>query len=351
LINFKQIGKENMFQNKTILVTGGTGSIGSEIVNATLQKGARKVIAFSRDEAKHFWLRKRIDDTRLINFIGDVVNARDVETVFANHKVDMVYHAAAMKHVVMCEEFPHHAALTNVLGTQNVIDMAQKYDVARVMCISTDKAVAPVNVMGATKYIAERITINANLKNSSGQIFSCVRFGNVAGSRGSVIPVFIERLLSHSVINVTDPDVTRFIMSIQDAVNLILKATALAKGGEIFILKMKSLRLADLVTVIKTRIAPKLNVPGDEIYIKETGLVRGEKLHEELINSDESSRIREMDGMYVVFPSTMKINESLDNFDKIDLPSYRSESVELISLDDIEKMVLDYLGSMRAAYL
>jgi len=325
---------KNEFKGKTILVTGGTGSIGSEIVRQLLEYNVNKVIIFSRDEIKHFLIKKRILGERLETVVGDVRDYRSLQRVFEENDIDLIYHAAAMKHVVICEDFPIESVKTNILGTQNIVDLAIKYEVPKMITISTDKSASPVNVMGATKFIAERITLNAN--------FSCVRFGNVANSRGSVIPVFVNALLNNKLITISDPNVTRFIIGIEDAVGLIFKATKYTIGGEIFILKMKAFRLGDLLDVIINRIAPRLDISKEDIKVNVTGLVPGEKLHEDLINNTESNRIYELDDMYVILKNNKDISK-YQNIKKIDLHKYTSKDVELISKEEIEKIVMKYL--------
>ena len=321
-------------KGKTVLVTGGTGSIGSEVVKQILDYEVNKVIIFSRDEIKHFLVKKRILDERLETVVGDVRDYRSVQRIFEGNDIDRIYHAAAMKHVVICDDFPIESAKTNILGTQNVVDLTRKYGVPKMITISTDKSAYPVNVMGATKFIAERITLNAN--------FSCVRFGNVANSRGSVIPVFIDNLLNKKPISITDPNVTRFIIGIPDAVKLVIKATEYAEGGDIFILKMKAFRLGDLLDVILDRIALRLGISKKEIEVNVTGLISGEKLHEDLINSTESNRVYELDDMYVILKNDEDVSK-YQNIKKIDLHEYTSNDVELISKDEIEKIVMQYL--------
>jgi FlaA1/EpsC-like NDP-sugar epimerase len=326
-------------KEKTILVTGGTGSIGSEIVKQILGYGVNKVIIFSRDEIKHFLIKKRILDDRLETVVGDVRDYRSVQRVFEENDIDLIYHAAAMKHVVICEDFPIESAKTNIFGTQNVVDLALKYEISKMVTISTDKSAYPVNVMGATKFVAERITLNAK--------YSCVRFGNVANSRGSVIPVFIDNLLNKKPISITDPNVTRFIIGIPDAVKLVIKATRYAKGGEIFILKMNAFRLGDLLDVILDRIAPRLGISKEDIEVNVTGLVHGEKLHEDLINNTESNRIYELDDMYVILRNNENISK-YQNIKKIDLHGYTSKDVESISKEEIEEIVMKYLKKYLA---
>lgn len=271
-------------EGKIILVIGGTGSIGTELVKQSLALGARKVIVFSRDETKHFMLRKRFRDERLSTVVGDVRNIRSVEKAFdtkaLTHNypapVDILYHAAAMKHVIMCEETPFESVMTNVIGTQNVIDTAVKQDVLKAITISTDKAFLPTTAMGATKLLAERITLNAG--------YSCVRFGNVANSRGSVIPVYVEDLLNDNPLYVSNPDVTRFIMRISDAVRLIIESTDKLQK-EIYVLPMPAFRLGDLVDVMTDRIAPKLKV---KARIENGVPFPNEKQHESLSDSISS---------------------------------------------------------------
>ncbi len=312
-------------EDRTTLITGGTGSIGYEIVRQLLAEGVEKVVVFSRDETKHFLLRKRLSTERLETVVGDVRDFRSVQHVFGQFDFDAVYHAAAMKHVSICEFSPAETARTNILGTQNVVDAALDHDVPTLITISTDKSVYPTNVMGATKFIAEKITLNAE--------YTCVRFGNVANSRGSVIPVFMEDILNGRPITVSDLDVTRFMMRIEDAVRLVIEASKYCQGGEVFVLKMKAFRLGDLVEVL-TEIMPKVKAP---VKVEVCGLTPGEKLHEDLLDETELNRIYEIDDMYVVVPFGRK-NDRL-----IELPRYSSQDVELISKSELRNLAWEYL--------
>ena len=320
-----------MLEGKTVLVTGGTGSIGFELVKEVLRRGAEKVVIFSRDEIKHFILRKKLGDPRVVTVVGDVREKESIEKIFRRYRIDIVYHTAAMKHVVICEDFPLEAVKTNILGTHNVVEACLDHGVPRMITISTDKAVHPVNVMGATKFIAERITLNAQKAAGKDQVFACVRFGNVANSRGSVIPVFVQNLKDRKPLEITDRNVTRFIMRIKDAVKLIVKATGIAKGGEIFILKMKAFRLGDLVDVMVNKIAPLLSV--ENVEVKEVGLSPGEKLHEELVNSIERGKAVEKEDMYVVMPDGEGAKEI----------SYTSKDVDFLSQEELEEVVKEYI--------
>ncbi len=325
-----------IFENKTILVTGGTGSIGGQIVRALLKKPVKNVIVFSRDEIKHFLMQNQINDKKLVTFIGDIRDQKSIERVFYDYQIDFIFHAAAMKHVVIAEKFPCECAETNIIGTQNIVDIALKYRVPKLITISTDKSTSPTNVMGASKLIAEKITTNAN--------YSCVRFGNVANSRGSVIPVLLENLKNKRCISVTDPDVTRFILRIPDAVELVIQAAQYAKGGEIFILKMDAFRLGDLIDVMIDEVAPFLNINSNDINIDYIGLTCGEKMHEDLINPTEQIQLFELDNLYVVLKRE-QLGSQNPEYKKINLPSYSSNSVNMISKEEIKDLFFDYLHS------
>jgi len=322
---------KSTLKEKNILVTGGTGSIGSQIVRELLKFNVAKIVIFSRDEIKQFIMKKTIDDDRLEFIIGDVRDRGKVEKIFNEHKLDIVYHTAALKHVLICKNNPIEVVKTNVIGTQNIVDSAKRYDVPKLINISTDKAVYPINVMGATKLITERIVLNAN--------YTSVRFGNVACSRGSVIPVLLKELIEKKRITITDPNVTRFIMRIVDAVKLIMKATKHANGGEIFILKMKAFKLSDLVDVLIHRIAPKLKIGNEKIKVKMLGLLPGEKLHETLISRHEAGYLHDLGDMYMITPKMKPKKTSSNNI------VLSSDKAELISKDELTKIIEEYLHS------
>ena len=336
----------NVLTGKRVLVTGGTGSIGSEIVKHVLEKGASNVVTFSRDEIRCFQIKDNRLDPRLDAVVGDIRDFKSIERLFDQFTFDVIYHCAAMKHVVVCEEFPYEAVKTNVLGTQNIIDLALRHNVTKLITISTDKAVNPANVMGATKQIAERITINANRVSGGAGIFSCVRFGNVANSHGSVIPVFIEKLLNGRPLQVTNPEVTRFVVGISDAARLVVDASSFAQGGEIFILKMQAFKLGDLLEVITKKIAPKLNIPDGRLRIETIGMVEGEKLHEQLVSNVESSRTYDWGNMYVVLPNN-EVYSKYNGLNKVSLSSYTSRDVELLSSVQIEQIVMEHLEKLH----
>lgn len=300
-----------MFEKKTILVTGGTGSIGSEIVRQLLLQKPKSIRIFSRDESKQFLLQQELYEYENIRYlIGDV---RDKQRLlYATEGVDYIFHAAALKHVPACEYNPFEAVKTNVIGVQNVIEAALANEVKKVISISTDKVVNPMNTMGATKLLSEKLISAADYyKGAHKTVFSCVRFGNVMGSRGSVIPLFKEQIRSGKPITLTDRRMTRFMMSIPQAANLVLKAAEYARGGELFILKMPSLNILDLAEVLIEDYEKTYGVKFEQ-GIREIGIRPGEKLYEELMTLDESARALCNDEMFLI-PSS--INDKAKSYE------------------------------------
>jgi len=301
----------NIFKDKNILVTGGTGSIGREIVQKVLQYKPNVMRIFNNDEAELFNLEQELENYPNVRFlIGDV---RDKERLQrAVEGIDFIFHAAALKHVPLCEYNPFEAVKTNVLGTQNLIEAAMEQEIEKLITISTDKAVNPVNVMGATKLLAERLTISANHYKGARKIaFSCVRFGNVLDSRGSVVPLFREQIRRGGPVTITDPDMTRFVMSIPQAVDLVLKAAEIARGGEIFIFKMRTLHIRDLAEVMIEELAPHYGYGPESIKIEISGKRAGEKLYEELLTEDEALNVSETEDMFVVHADKNQKHKSL----------------------------------------
>ncbi len=278
--------------NKVVLVTGGTGSFGKkfcEIMQAEYHPA--KLIVFSRDELKQHEMRVAgFDQPNMRYFIGDV---RDLSRLRrAMNGVDIVVHAAALKQVPACEYNPMEAIKTNILGGGNVIEAALDAGVKRVMALSTDKAVNPVNLYGATKLAAEKLFVQSNsYAGASGTRFSCVRYGNVVGSRGSVIPLFIQQR-NNGKLTITDERMTRFWLTLEQGVRFVIRCTEIMQGGEVFVPKIPSMRIVDLARVI---------APGAELEI--VGIRPGEKLHEVLINEDEARSTLEREDMYVVVPT------------------------------------------------
>jgi len=292
-----------LFENQSILIIGGTGTIGRQICKFILSYNPKVVRILSRDEFKQFELEQELAEynSKLRFLIGDV---RDVSRLNrAMNDIDIVFDLAAMKHVPACEYNPFEAVRTNVIGTENVINTAMANNVKKVVFTSTDKAIGPTNVMGATKLLAERLIISANFtQGMGGTMFSVVRFGNVMGSRGSVIPFFRKQILKDRKVSITVPEMTRYMMSISQAAELTIKAAELATGGEVFVLKMPTIKLIDLVDVVIERICREENINPKDIMKEVIGLRAGEKMYEELMTEEESQRAFELDEMYVIKP-------------------------------------------------
>ena len=299
---------KNLFKNKKILITGGTGSIGQEILREILKYEPTVVRILDVDETKQFELQQEYEDYENIRFLlGDI---RDKERLSrAIEDIDIVFHTAALKHVLACEYNPFEAVKTNVIGTQNLIDVCIDEEVEKVIFTSSDKAVNPTNVMGATKLLAERLITSANYyKGARKTIFSSVRFGNVLGSRGSVIPLFKTQIAKGGPVTITDKEMTRFIMSMRDAINLLFKATEIAQGGEIFVFKMDAIKITDLAEVMIEELAQKYGYTPDEIKIEIIGNKPGEKLYEELMTEDEARRALETKDMFIVLPEMKELS-------------------------------------------
>jgi FlaA1/EpsC-like NDP-sugar epimerase len=294
---------KNYFNDKVILVTGAAGSIGRELVKQLLMLNPKAVRAFDINETELFYLEQLVKSDKIRTFIGDIRDWQRLDLALEN--VDIIFHAAALKHVPLCERNPFEAVKTNIVGTQNLIQAAHSHNVKKIITISTDKAINPTNVMGATKLLAERLTIAANLFRGHKDIsFSAVRFGNVLGSRGSVVPLFFEQIKNGTPVTITNPEMTRFIMMIEDAVELVIKAAILAKGGEIFILEMPAIHLSDLVETIIEEVSPKYGYSPDDIKIKTIGERVGEKKYEELLSNYETTSfyIYKDEDLYILIP-------------------------------------------------
>jgi len=313
----------NIFQNKKILVTGGTGSIGSEIVRKVLNYEPKVIRVLSNDEDGLFSLGQELQGHPQVRFLlGDIKDKERVQR--AAEGIDFIFHAGALKHVPLCEYNPFEAVKTNVLGTQNVIEVAIEEEADKLITISTDKAVNPVNVMGATKLLAERLTISANYhKGARKTAFSCVRFGNVLDSRGSVVPLFREQIRKGGPVVITDPDMTRFVMSIPEAVGLVLKAMEIAKDGEIFVFKMPTLRVSSLAEVMIEELAPQYGYDPKSIKVEVSGKRAGEKIYEELLTENEADNAREMEDMFIITPKTH--GQQYKNMSASEYSSYRSD--------------------------
>jgi UDP-N-acetylglucosamine 4,6-dehydratase len=277
--------------DKTILLTGGTGSFGQAFIERALQEDVKAVRVYSRDELKQHELRQRIDDKRVRFLLGDV---RDLDRLtHATRGCDIIIHAAALKQVPICEYNPFEAVQTNIIGAQNVVSAAIASNVPKTIALSSDKAVNPVNLYGATKLAAEKIVTQANAYAADSPArFSSVRYGNVLASRGSVIPLFKYQAKEYGEITITDPDMTRFFMPQSQTVQFVLDSLERMQGGEIFVPKMPARKIVDLAEEIAPGVPQKI-----------IGIRPGEKVHETLITSDESRHARGFEDYYAIYPS------------------------------------------------
>lgn len=293
----------SFFAGRTILVTGGTGSIGGAIVDAVLLAQPKAVRVISRDDSKQFELAQRHREAKELRMlIGDVRSRERMTRAMAG--AELVFHAAAMKHVPASEFNPFEATETNVRGTQNVVEAAIDAGVDKVLGISTDKAVDPTNVMGATKLLAERLLSAAeHYKGPSQTKFASVRFGNVIGSRGSLVPLIRGQVARGGPVTVTDPEMSRYLMPVGEAVRLCFEAMQRMEGGEVFILKMPRVRVGDLVEVLVEAYAPQFGMRAGEIRVETIGARAGEKRHETLLTEEEALAADEVDGMYILHAS------------------------------------------------
>ena len=329
----------SIFAGKKILITGGTGSLGQALTKRLLEMGANTIRIFSRNESKQIEMEDNITDDRLRFFIGDV---RDFHRLSkAVEGADFVFHTAALKHVPKIEYNPFEAIKTNVVGTQNVIEASLGGNVDKVVCVSTDKSVSPLNTYGATKLLAEKLFVSANNyldKKKYRTKFFAVRYGNVLGSSGSVIPKFIEQIKANKQVTITDPKMTRFSITMNEALDLILNAMTSAKGSEIFIPKLRAYNIVD----VKNALTELISDTGEKI----TGIRTGEKLHETLINEDEIRYSWEFENMYMIASplytlfNDKNIKESYQGIKKIeDVQKYSSDSVEKISVKELKTII------------
>lgn len=321
-----------IFKDKTVLVTGGTGSFGRTFVKKILQYDIKKVIVFSRDELKQFEMAQEFNDPRIRFFIGDV---RDKERLYrAFDGVDIVVHAAALKHVGACEYNPFEAIKTNIHGAQNVIDAAIDQGVQKTIALSTDKACSPINLYGATKLASDKLFVAANAYvGKKDTRFSVVRYGNVVGSRGSVIPFFLK-MKEKGVIPITDPRMTRFWITLEQGVQFVIDSFNRMEGGEIFVPKIPSMNVVDLARAI----APNCK---HEII----GIRPGEKLHEAMITEDDARHTIEYDSYYVIYPEFTWWKQENNQHGK-PLPDhfkYTSDSNSLwLTVEELRELIKDF---------
>ena len=292
-------------------VTGACGTVGREIVRQLASLSPARVVGIDNNESELFFMKEELrEDPRFSFFVCDL---RDrAELITRMRGCDIVVHTAGLKHVILCEQSPNSAIVTNIIGTQSVLDAATEVGVERLLFTSSDKAVNPTNVMGASKLMAEKLVCSANAYARRGkQVFAATRFGNVLGSRGSVLQVFYRQIASGGPVTLTDPAMTRFIMSLSDAVKLVLDSVFLARGGEILVTKMPVVRIADLAAVMIEELAPNFGRSAGDIKILQIGSKPGEKFFEELMNQEEIRRTIELRDYFVIAPALRAINRDI----------------------------------------
>jgi FlaA1/EpsC-like NDP-sugar epimerase len=297
---------KGLFTGKRILVTGACGTVGSELIDQLLNDdayGPDEVLGIDNNESELFFLdQKHLDDPRARFFIADIRDNNELTRKMAG--IDIVFHCAALKHVILSERSPEQAVQTNIHGVQSIIAAANANSVEKVIFTSSDKAVNPTNVMGTTKLMGERLITAANSnKRDSGPIFASTRFGNVLGSNGSVVPIFHNQIASGGPVTLTHREMTRFVMSIHESVKLVIDSATYAQGGEVFITKMPVVRIVDLAKAMIQELSPRYGRCADEVEIIEIGSKPGEKHYEELMSDEETRRAIELEQYFSVLPA------------------------------------------------
>jgi len=326
-----------MFNNKTLLITGGTGSFGNTVLRRFLDTDIKEIRIFSRDEKKQDDMRKLYNDPKLKFYLGDVRDTNSIKD--AMRDVDYVFHAAALKQVPSCEFYPLQAVQTNVVGTANVLDAAIDAGVEKVIVLSTDKAAYPINAMGISKAMMEKVAVakSRNLENTNTTI-CCTRYGNVMASRGSVIPLFIDQIREGKEITITDPNMTRFMMSLDEAVELVLFAFNNGENGDIFVQKSPAATIQLLVDTMKNMLGKP------EHPVKVIGTRHGEKLYETLLTKEEKMSSVDMENYYRVLPDKRDLNYSQfveEGATFTDTQEYNSHNTHRLDEEELKQMLLN----------
>ena len=324
-----------MFTNKSLLITGGTGSFGNAVLNRFIKSDLKEIRIFSRDEKKQDDMRKKYNNSKLKFYVGDV---RDYQSVLnAVRGVDYIYHAAALKQVPSCEFYPLEAVKTNVLGTENVLEAAISSNVKRVVCLSTDKAVYPINAMGISKAMMEKVIV-AKSRINEGTIICITRYGNVMASRGSVIPLFVNQIRDKKDITITDPEMTRFMMTLDDAVDLVQYAFKNAAPGEIFVQKAP----AATIEILGEALISLLNIP--DIKIKVIGTRHGEKLYEALLSREEMVAAKDLGDYYCIPPDLRDLNyeKFVNQGEKLisEAIDYNSHNTKRLDINEMKSLLM-----------
>lgn len=328
-----------MFKDKILLITGGTGSFGNAVLKKFLNSEIKEIRIFSRDEKKQHDMRIHLNSDKVKFYIGDVRDIRSIDVAMSG--VDFVFHAAALKQVPSCEFFPIEAVKTNILGTENVLESAIRNGVKKVICLSTDKAVYPINSMGMTKGVMEKVAI-AKSRITNNTIISITRYGNVLASRGSVVPHFIEQIKSKNDITVTDPNMTRFIMTLDEAVDLVLFAFNNGNPGDIFVQKAPASTIGSLANVI-------LDLFNSKLKVKIIGTRHGEKLYESLLTREEFANAEDMGSHYRIKADNRDLNYGKyfeeGNSMVTEMEEYHSHNTNRLTDEELKKILsgLEYI--------
>ena len=323
-----------MFKNKILLITGGTGSFGNAVLKRFINSDIKEIRIFSRDEKKQDDMRKRLNNPKVKFYIGNVRDKRSIDNVM--HGVNYIFHAAALKQVPSCEFFPMEAVKTNVMGAENVLDSALQNSVKNVVILSTDKAVYPINAMGLSKAMMEKVMI-AMSRQSNGTQICGTRYGNVMASRGSVIPLFVDQIKTGKDITITDPNMTRFMMTLEDAVDLVLYAFEHGKPGDIFVQKSPA-------STIETLTKALLELFNVDNKIRIIGTRHGEKLYETLVNKEEMVKAIDVGNYYRIPADNRDLNydryfsEGIEDIGKIE--DYHSHNTERLDIEGTKKLLL-----------
>jgi UDP-N-acetylglucosamine 4,6-dehydratase len=337
-----------MFSGKKLLITGGTGSFGNAVLRRFLHTNIKEIRVLSRDEKKQEDMRIALNNEKIKFYIGDVRNYESL--YFAMHDVDYVFHAAALKQVPSCEFYPMEAVRTNVLGTENMLNAALANKVNKVICLSTDKAVYPINAMGISKALMEKLMVAKARSTDTSQTIICgTRYGNVMASRGSVIPLFIKQIREGKPLTVTDPNMTRYLMSLEDAVDLVVYAFNNARQGDIFVQKAPASTIMDLAVAIK-------DLFNSDNPIKVIGTRHGEKLYETLLTREERVKAEDMGDYYRIVPDDRDLNYGkyfTEGEEKIaEVEDYNSHNTRRLTVEEIKELLfkLDYIKDELGAF-
>lgn len=331
-----------MFKNKTLLITGGTGSFGNAVLKRFINTDIKEIRVFSRDEKKQEDMRIELNNSKVKFYIGDVRHFDSLN--FAMNGVDFIFHAAALKQVPSCEFYPMEAVRTNILGAENVLNAGLSHNVKKIIVLSTDKAVYPINAMGISKAMMEKLMVakTRTVGRDQKTVFCGTRYGNVMASRGSIIPLFVKQIKEVQPLTVTDPNMTRFLMSLDDAVDLVIYAFQHARQGDIFVQKAPACTINDLAMAVK-------EIFKSDNKIKIIGTRHGEKLYETLLTREELAKAEELENYYRIIPDDRDLNYNkyfTEGVEQVSLmEDYNSHNTHRLTIDEVKEKLLklDYI--------